>query len=225
MRRRGRGRCRGCRIETVLIITIEPPPPWRIAGITACVIFSVPPRLMRIASWICRSVASDSGTSWPPVAALLTSTSMRPNSSSVRSTRLRHWSASVTLVGTQSARRPSAWTSAATASSFEGVRAASTMSAPSRAQTSEMSRPMPGPMPETTTVLPSSITAPASPRRGPVSAPGNVHTKNEPQFTSSDCPVIALDRSEAKKTTASAISAEVAMRLRAASAARSSWTV
>ena len=115
-RRRCRGRAGCARIARVPVITIEPPPPSRIAGMTACVMLSVPPRLMRIACWICRSVASDSGTSWPPVAALLTSTSTRPNCSSVRSTRLRHWSASVTSVGTESVRRPSACTSAATAS-------------------------------------------------------------------------------------------------------------
>ena len=59
----------------------------------------------------------------------------------------------VMSVGTAIASAPAARTSASAFSSLPGERAASASFAPSRAKASEMSRPMPGPMPETIATL------------------------------------------------------------------------
>src|SRR6185312_9599103 len=90
----------------------------------------------------------------PP--AQLTSTSSRPNSARVVSTRSRHASAVVTSVDTARARRPKAVTSLAVDSSGSGRRPANTTSAPCCAKTSAVPRPMPVPPPVMTATRPSS---------------------------------------------------------------------
>ena len=91
--------------------------------------------------------------------ALFTNASMLPNSATAASARAWHWAGSVTSVGTQRAWRPRDRISSATSSSFEAVREASTTFAPCSAHRREMSRPMPGPIPETMTVRSSSSIA------------------------------------------------------------------
>ena len=77
--------------------------------------------------------------------AAFTSTSMRPNSSCARCASARTCSRSVTSVATGSARRPWPRTSAAICSRVDGVRAASTTSAPSTAAPAGQRRAEPGP--------------------------------------------------------------------------------
>src|SRR4051812_5162908 len=122
-------------------------------GAIARVMCSAPNRLMSITSrHACRSASSTDFAS-PPWKALFTRMSMPPSSAAARSASSKHASGSTTSQRTGSARRPRASTSYATASSFASVRPPSTMSAPCCASASEMSRPMPGPMPDTTATL------------------------------------------------------------------------
>ena len=97
----------------------------------------------------------------PKRKALLTSTSMPPNSSTPAAIRRAQASASVMLVGTTMARAPMPATSARTSSRVAWRRAANTRSAPWAARAFAAWRPSPGPTPETTHTLPDSNPAPA----------------------------------------------------------------
>ncbi len=85
--------------------------------------------------------------------ALLTNTSMPPNSSTPAAMRRAQASGSVMSVGTVMARAPSADTSARTSSRVDCRRAANTRSAPCAARALAACRPNPGPTPDTTHTL------------------------------------------------------------------------
>jgi hypothetical protein len=89
--------------------------------------------------------------------------SARPSSLRTRAASASQSSGDVMSHTTCSARRPNASTSGAHRAMRFSRRAAITMSAPSAARASEMSRPMPGPSPDTTATLPSNIPMCASP--------------------------------------------------------------
>ena len=91
----------------------------------------------------------------PP--ALLTRMSSRPNSWTARATSASQAAASVTSVGTTSARRPTAATAAATSRRSDSVRAASTTSAPASARPTAIPRPMPSPAPVTMATFPVTV--------------------------------------------------------------------
>src|ERR1700675_2458433 len=81
--------------------------------------------------------------------ALFTRASIWPNSASVRSTIARRSSLAVTSVCTTSARRPRPRNSDAVRSALARSSSATTMSAPMRASSSAVARPMPRPAPVT----------------------------------------------------------------------------
>src|SRR4029450_7554371 len=81
--------------------------------------------------------------------ALLTRMSRRPISPSVRSTIVARALRAVTSVGTTRARRPSPFTSPAVRSAVTRSSSATAMSAPSRASSSAVARPIPRPAPVT----------------------------------------------------------------------------
>src|SRR5262245_4169252 len=85
--------------------------------------------------------------------ALLTMTSRRPISFTVRSTRSLTWSSCRTSSATQKERRPIFWISAATGSRFSILRLAITTSAPARANSIAMDLPIPTPPPVTMATL------------------------------------------------------------------------
>src|SRR6202047_3681434 len=85
--------------------------------------------------------------------ALLTITSRRPISFTVRSTSALTWSSCRTSTATQKERRPSLVISAVTGSRFSSLRLAITTSAPARANSSAMDLPMPTPPPVTMATL------------------------------------------------------------------------
>src|SRR5919202_5587269 len=87
---------------------------------------------------------------------LLTSTSILPNSSSVRCTTLLTWSGSRTSTVRARARLPSPRIASAVGSKCSMRRLQSIMSAPARAHSIEILLPMPMPPPVTITVFPSS---------------------------------------------------------------------
>src|SRR6266480_2992384 len=88
--------------------------------------------------------------------ALFTRTSIRPSSARVRSAMAARSAREVTSVGTTLARRLSARTSAAVRSAATRSNSAMTMSAPWRASSSAVARPMPRPAPVTMATCPSS---------------------------------------------------------------------
>ncbi len=146
----------GWRVTMEATITTEPPPRARMAGSAARVIWSEPNRLV---SMILRQMArSTSSKLWKASKrkALLTSTSMPPNSSTPAAIRRAHASGSVMSVGTVMARAPMSDTSARTSSRVDWRRAARTRSAPWAASALAAWRPSPGPTPETTQTLPDS---------------------------------------------------------------------
>src|SRR6266540_3436428 len=159
------------------MLMIRPPPRASMCGITARLIRNVPLRLTSMT----RSQAS-SGTShrrrrsapWG-AAALLTSTSMRPNRASASATKRSASAARLTSPTTVRTRRPMASISPArlsspfhprrissSPSSFSfrvppGATSVATTSAPARANATEIARPIPRarPQPVTSTILPS----------------------------------------------------------------------
>src|SRR5262249_5636358 len=88
--------------------------------------------------------------------ALLTRTSIFPNSATVRATSPSTWSAFVTSLAPAIARRPSARASAAPSSAVSALRSESATSQPSRASRSAIARPIPRPAPVISATLPSS---------------------------------------------------------------------
>src|SRR5436853_516724 len=88
--------------------------------------------------------------------ALLTSTSMRPRSARTRSTMRVRSACFVTSVGSASALPPTPRTSLAVRSPPSAFSSATTTSAPSRASSSAVARPMPWPPPVTMATLPAS---------------------------------------------------------------------
>src|SRR5512144_1064733 len=85
--------------------------------------------------------------------ALLTMTSRRPISFTVRSTSALTWSSCRTSRAMQNERRPNFWISAVTGSRFSSLRLAITTSAPARANSSAIAFPMPTPPPVTIATL------------------------------------------------------------------------
>src|SRR5437660_64264 len=138
--------------------TIDPPRSlrWGTAALVACM---VPTRLISKA----RRHSSKSAPSIPPKmvsrAATLTRASRRPKRSMANPIKPWHWLGSVTSVTCHATRVAAGSTSWATFSRFASVRAPSTTLAPSRTAAAAISRPRPGPVPDTTTVLPSRITS------------------------------------------------------------------
>src|SRR6266571_1065666 len=130
--------------------TIAPARCSFMTGMTAFVMATAPNRLTskacRHVSMVLSSIRSIGG--W--MNALLTRMSMRPSSVIAASASAAQCDWSVTSVQRHTARRPSATTSSATFRSRSSVRAPRTTSAPSRAKARAVSRPIPGPMPETT---------------------------------------------------------------------------
>ncbi len=136
--------------------TTEPPCSF-IDGITACVICIVPKRLI---SRACRQL-SQSASSSPPntasSAAQFTSASIVPKRSMAVAASRAHCSGSVMSVTSHATFAPDGSISAAAFSRFAWVRAPIATLAPSRSAAAAISRPRPGPTPDTTTVLPSRI--------------------------------------------------------------------
>src|SRR2546426_2377024 len=92
--------------------------------------------------------------------ALFTRISIRPNAARVHSTMVVRAGREVTSVGTTLARRPRACTSAAVRSALARSSSATTMSAPRRASSRAVARPMPRPAPVTMATCPSSSIPP-----------------------------------------------------------------
>src|SRR5438309_1867818 len=90
--------------------------------------------------------------------ALFTRMSIRPSSARVRSTSAVRDGRLVTSVGTTRARRPTSFSSAAVASALVGSSSPTTMSAPRRASSSAVARPIPRPAPVTMATCPLSST-------------------------------------------------------------------
>src|SRR5262245_9201105 len=115
-----------------------------------------------------RSSMSCTGPKTGLVPALFTSTSTRPSSWRVASTRFRSSSLRRTLVGTASARRPSARTASAVSARASGLRAAIATSAPASARPSATDRPIPRLPPVTMATLPASEKSAIGMRRSSV---------------------------------------------------------
>src|SRR5438132_3273975 len=108
-----------------------------------------------------RRHSEKSAPSTPPKivsrAATLTRASRWPKRSKASLVRRTHCSGSVMSVTCHATRSPDGSTSRAIFSRLASVRAPSTTLAPSRTAAAAISRPSPGPVPDTTTVLPSRI--------------------------------------------------------------------
>src|SRR5262245_8778966 len=155
----------GSRVAIEPIITTRPPPRARIDGRQARVRCSAPKKLVAMASCQPARSARSKVVRGPNAAALFTAMSTPPSSSIARRTRRSQSCTRDTSVGSQTARRPSFSTSAATDASVPSLRAASATSAPSRASASAIERPSPGPMPETTATRPARSTSGERDRR------------------------------------------------------------
>src|SRR5262245_9331163 len=94
-----------------------------------------------------------SGLARSDAPALLTMTSRRPRSRTVRSTSAFTASSCRTSMATANDRRPSLAISAVTGSRFSILRLATTTSAPARANSTAIERPMPTPPPVTMAIL------------------------------------------------------------------------
>src|ERR1700730_18808319 len=156
------------------ILMIAPPPGWSSICLPAHLQpKNVPLRLMP--TTVFQPLAEMSSTlARKDAPALLTMTSRRPISFTVRSTSALTWSSWRTSTATQNERRPSLAISAVTGSRFSSLRLAITTSAPARANSSAMDLPMPTPPPVTMATL-SSIEngdAPMAPPGLPLSPQG-----------------------------------------------------
>src|SRR5690554_2423258 len=121
----------------------EPPPSSAICGSTILVSQKVPLTLVSMILSQASSVISEVGPYTGLVAALHTSTSMRPQVSRVLLTRFCRSSFLPTWQGTAMASKPWALSPAATCSQASALRLDTTTLAPQRASSSTMERPMP----------------------------------------------------------------------------------
>src|SRR5262245_3321910 len=129
------------------------PPPWAIICRPAHLQpKNTPFRLMPITAFHPLTVIS-SGFARNDAPALLTMTSSRPRSRAVRSTSSRTASSCLTSTAMAKERRPSFSISARTGSRFSIFRLATTTSAPARANSMAMDRPMPTPPPVTMAIF------------------------------------------------------------------------
>ena len=130
-------------------LTIAPPPLSTMTGTVNRISTNGAVTLKRCAASNAFSLVSINGRgSQPP--ALLTSTSMRPNSPIAAATSRSRSSVRVTSHCTDRLRRPRSRTSAAVRSMSATVRAATTTSAPASASARAVPAPMPLPAPVTT---------------------------------------------------------------------------